>query len=63
MDNLAPLCSYHNRVNRDNPTFANTRGGVERRGGVPMWVSPGGFPKPNDTHPYGAMRVLFGAGV
>lgn len=58
--NLAPVCHYHNQINHDDATFANTRGGVQRRDGVPVWVSPNGIPAANTYHPYGAMEVLFG---
>ncbi|MCQ4627447.1 HNH endonuclease [Corynebacterium sp. CCUG 65737] len=57
--NLAPLCRYHNRVNDDDPQRA-TRGRIEMRGGTPVWVSPRGYERPNNRHPYGAMRSLFG---
>ena len=57
--NLAPLCSYHNRVNDDDPRLAK-RGRIEMRGGTPVWVSPRGRPVPQRHHPYGAMTTLFG---
>lgn len=60
MKNLAPLCRYHNQINHDIASHANTRGGIKRVGGTPMWVSPNGWPVPNSYHPYGAMEVLFG---
>ncbi|MEH0147997.1 HNH endonuclease signature motif containing protein [Corynebacterium sp. Q4381] len=61
MDNLVPVCRYHNQINHDNASHANRRGSVKRIGGVPKWVSPNGFPADNTYHPYGAMAVLFGA--
>lgn len=60
MVNLVPVCRYHNRTNHDDPAHDNTRGGIQRIDGVPVWVSPYGYPKENTIHQYGAMRVLFG---
>lgn len=57
--NLAPLCSYHNRVNDDDPRRAK-RGRIEMRCGTPVWISPRGRPVPQTHHPYGAMSTLFG---
>lgn len=57
--NLAPLCSYHNRVNDDDPS-RRKRGRIEMRRGSPVWVSPRGCPVPRTHHPYGAMATLFG---
>lgn len=61
MVNLVMLCPYHNRVNADNPNHKNTRGVMKRVGGRPTWVSPHGWPKTNDTHPYGALDILYGS--
>lgn len=57
--NLAPLCSYHNRVNDDDPQRAK-RGRIEMHRGTPVWVSPRGKPVPQMHHRYGAMATLFG---
>ena len=57
--NLAPLCSYHNRVNDDDPR-RRQRGRIEMRRGTPVWVSPRGTPVPHMHHRYGAMTTLFG---
>ena len=61
LDNLAPLCRYHNRVNHDDPRHTNRRGRIERIRGRPVWVSPRGHPVVNTVHPYGVMELLFGA--
>ncbi|MCT1683309.1 HNH endonuclease [Corynebacterium appendicis] len=58
--NLAPLCSYHNRVNDDDPR-RRQRGRIEMRQGTPIWVSPRGTPVPQMHHSYGAMVTLFGS--
>ncbi|SIS51712.1 HNH endonuclease [Corynebacterium appendicis CIP 107643] len=58
--NLAPLCSYHNRVNDDGPR-RRQRGRIEMRQGTPIWVSPRGTPVPQMHHRYGAMATLFGS--
>lgn len=55
--NLAPLCSYHNRVNDDDPHIAH-RGHIEMVNGTPTWVSPSDVPVP--VTPFGAMQQLFG---
>ena len=55
--NLAPLCSYHNRVNDDDPHIRH-RGHIEMINGTPTWVSPGDVPVP--VTPFGAMQQLFG---
>ena len=60
INNLAPLCSYHNRVNDDDPRKPK-RGRIEMRNGSPVWVSPRGFARANERHPFGAMRTLYGA--
>ncbi|QYH20156.1 HNH endonuclease [Corynebacterium aquatimens] len=58
LDNLAPVCSYHNGTNDDDP-------GVHRRGrivfmnGMPVWRSPRGYLVSNSVHPQGAMQSLF----
>ncbi|WP_083280012.1 HNH endonuclease signature motif containing protein [Corynebacterium sp. HMSC29G08] len=57
MNNLSPLCRYHNGVNDDDPAH-HYRGRIELRGGTPMWVSPSGRAVPARTP--GAMRLLFG---
>lgn len=57
--NLAPLCSYHNRVNDDDPARSK-RGRIEMWKGTPVWVSPRGTPVPRAHHRYGAMTTLFG---
>ncbi|WP_087117666.1 HNH endonuclease signature motif containing protein [Corynebacterium urinipleomorphum] len=57
--NLAPLCSYHNRVNDDDPRRAR-RGRIEMHRGTPVWVSPRGKLVPQMHHRYGAMSTLFG---
>ena len=59
LNNLAPLCRYHNRVN-DDDAYRRKRGRVEMRRGSPIWVSPLGFARPNKRHPFGAMHLLFG---
>lgn len=58
VNNLAPLCRYHNRVNDDDVHVAR-RGHIEMRGGAPVWVSPRGFARANTLHPFGGMRSLF----
>ena len=58
LNNLAPLCRYHNRVNDDDPHLAH-RGHVEMLTGTPTWISPKGYPVVNDIHPYGAMQTVF----
>ncbi|QYH20538.1 HNH endonuclease [Corynebacterium aquatimens] len=62
MNNLAPLCSYHNGTNDDDPDI-NVRGRIVRQGGAPIWRSPRGYLVANQLHPYGAMATLFGANV
>ncbi len=56
MDNLSPLCPYHNGVHDDDP-WLRKRGHIEIRAGTPVWVSPRGYPVPADTP--GAMDLLF----
>ncbi|WP_078056913.1 HNH endonuclease signature motif containing protein [Corynebacterium bouchesdurhonense] len=58
LDNLAPLCRYHNGTNDDDPTNPR-RGRVENISGTPTWVSPRGYPAENTTHPYAPKRTLF----
>ncbi|MCP1387985.1 HNH endonuclease [Corynebacterium sp. TA-R-1] len=60
LDNLAPVCSYHNGTNDDDPD-TNRRGRITRQNGAPIWHSPNGHPAHNTTHPYGAMHTLFGS--
>lgn len=57
LDNLVPLCRYHNRVNLDNPRHRNRRGRMERIRGRPAWVSPRGYPV---FPPRGLMDRMFG---
>ncbi|MCZ9293043.1 HNH endonuclease signature motif containing protein [Corynebacterium meitnerae] len=59
LNNLVPLCRYHNRVNDDDP-WRQARGRVERIRGAPVWVSPRGYPVINERHPFGALSSLFG---
>ncbi|MBX4390515.1 HNH endonuclease, partial [Mycobacterium tuberculosis] len=42
MDNLVPLCRYHNRINDDDP-WRTSRGRIEMIRGAPWWVSPRGY--------------------
>ena len=58
MNNLAVLCSYHNRVNDDDPD-KHQRGRIAIRQGRPIWVSPTGYARSNKRHPYGAMESLY----
>lgn len=68
MDNLTMLCSYHNRVNDDDP---GATGGLAKRRrraghitlirGRPAWQPEWGPPIENTAGPPGAMRLLFGA--
>lgn len=62
LDNLSPLCRYHNGTNDDNPTKPR-RGRIENIGGAPTWVSPRGFATPNPYHPYAPGRNLFRSGA
>ena len=57
LDNLVPLCRYHNRINADNPKHTNRRGRMERIRGRPAWVSPRGYPV---FPPGGLMDRMFG---
>lgn len=56
LDNLAPLCRYHNRVNDDDPTRSR-RGRIVNLGGSPVWRSPRGHIVRRNS--YGAMHTLF----
>lgn len=56
MNNLSPLCRYHNGVNDDDPA-RHYRGHIEIRAGTPVWVSPSGHAVPARTP--GAMQLLF----
>ena len=56
VDNLVPLCRYHNGVNDDDPG-GGQRGRIEIRDGRVYWISPGGVPVPAAP---GAMELLFG---
>lgn len=58
IDNLAPLCRYHNRVNDDDPQRAR-RGRVELVDAQPLWHSPRGYAAPNPVHRPGAMKLLY----
>ena len=57
LDNLAPLCRYHNRVNDDDPS-RNKRGHITMIRGAPWWISPHGTPVKNSNR--GAIDQLFG---
>lgn len=59
LDNLAPLCRYHNRVNDDAPGV-NKRGRIVRRLGRIYWRSPRGYLVSNPRGNRGAMELLFG---
>ncbi|SDS04820.1 HNH endonuclease signature motif containing protein [Corynebacterium timonense] len=58
LDNLAPLCRYHNRVN-DDDAHVRKRGRIRHVAGRCTWVSPRGYAVPA-SHPASAMQVLFG---
>ena len=57
LDNLAPLCRYHNRVNDDDPT-RRKRGRITMDRGAPIWASPTGHHHTNTNR--GALNQLFG---
>ncbi|WJY67235.1 HNH endonuclease signature motif containing protein [Corynebacterium auris] len=58
VENLAPLCSFHNSVNDDDP--ARRRWGrIENVAGRPTWISPRGYAVANTTA-HSAMQMLFG---
>lgn len=59
LDNLAPLCRYHNRTNDDDPGTAK-RGRIVRRNGRFSWRSPFDRDAVNARGPRGAMELLFG---
>lgn len=56
LDNLAPLCRYHNRVNDDDPTRSK-RGRITMDRGAPIWASPTGHHHTNTNQ--GALNQLF----
>lgn len=58
LNNLAPLCRYHNRINDDDP-YKRKRGRIAFIRGAPVWISPRGYAVPNGRHQYGAMHQLF----
>lgn len=58
LNNLVPLCRYHNRVN-DDDRQRRKRGHIEIIGGRGIWVSPHDIPAENPYHPYGMMQLLF----
>lgn len=57
INNLIPLCKYHNRVN-DDLRERQRRGYVTYIDGRPVWISPRGYPVPARVP--GAMELLFG---
>lgn len=57
INNLIPLCRYHNRVN-DDERERRRRGYVTYMEGRPVWISPRGYPVPARVP--GAMELLFG---
>lgn len=58
IENLVPLCPYHNGVNDDDP-LKPRHGRVVKERGQPVWISPRGFAVPKKTA-HSAMRQLFG---
>ena len=58
INNLSPLCRYHNRVNDDDPQRAR-RGRIEIVDAQPLWHSPRGYSAPNPVHRPGAMKMLY----
>lgn len=40
LDNLVPLCVYHNGLNQDDPAGPAHRGRIDRVGGRLAWISP-----------------------
>ena len=58
INNLSPLCRYHNRVNDDDPQRAR-RGRIETVDAQPLWHSPRGYSAPNPVHRPGAMKMLY----
>ncbi|MBP3947542.1 HNH endonuclease [Corynebacterium sp. Marseille-P3884] len=59
MNNLAMLCTYHNRTNDDAP-WRRKRGRVVNVRGRPFWRSPRGYRAMNEPNRKGAMHQLFG---
>ena len=57
MNNLVPLCRYHNRINDDDP-WRKSRGRIAMIRGAPWWVSPRGYHLKNTDR--GALDQLFG---
>lgn len=57
LENLLPLCAYHNGVNDDDPLVPR-RGRVAAEGGWSRWISPRGYAVPT-TPKHSAMRLLF----
>ena len=57
MDNLVPLCRYHNRINDDDP-WRKSRGRIAMIRGAPWWISPRGYHIKNTDR--GALDQLFG---
>ena len=57
MNNLVPLCRYHNRINDDDP-WRTKRGHITMIRGAPWWVSPRGYHIKNTDR--GALDQLFG---
>ncbi|MDO5031240.1 HNH endonuclease signature motif containing protein [Corynebacterium sp.] len=57
LDNLVPLCAYHNAVNDDDPAKPTGRGRIVRVGGRVAWLPPWGGPpqlvpsRAHDAHP------------
>lgn len=60
VDNLAPLCRYHNRINARAPGKRKA-GRIIMHKGRPTWISHRGYPARNPRHGPGAMELLFGA--
>ena len=56
LDNLAPLCRYHNRINDDDP-WRKKRGRIVMIRGAPVWISPRGYPVKNTNR--GILDRLF----
>ena len=57
MNNLVPLCKYHNRINDDDP-WRTKRGRIAMIRGAPWWISPRGYHLRNTDR--GALDQLFG---
>ncbi|WJY97134.1 HNH endonuclease signature motif containing protein [Corynebacterium fournieri] len=57
MNNLVPLCRYHNRINDDDP-WRRKRGHITMIRGAPWWISPRGYHIKNTDR--GALDQLFG---